>query len=205
MAQPYTGGAVLLYVAFPAQVGAGYLTQSYGQPVFLGTGERAPRVSRRRAYRQLHNDLAGDEPFDFVYSGTSMLVTVRLTRWNELVLQTLEDAPNIPAAAIAPANAGTELLGDVGRMMVTEGAGAQLYVVYDYGASGRLPKPAMVAGLMRPGWHFFSAFLEQDDHDGGTDPNVKPITFRCARVYNPVTGAFVIYDQTIPNLGQAAN
>lgn len=203
MAQPYVGGAIHLFYAFPSIVGV--YGAGVGAPVYIGTGERAPRVSRRRSFRQLHNDLAGDEPFDWCYSGTSMLVTVRLTRWNEPVLQTLEDAPNTPAAALAGQNAGTELVGDVGRLMVTENAAGQLYLVYDYGLVGRAPKLAFTAGGMRPGWHFLAAFLEQDEHDGGTDPNVKPITFRCARVYNPTTGAFVIYDWNIPNLAASVN
>lgn len=128
-----------------------------------------------------------------------MLVTLRLTRWNESVLQVAEDAPNPPAAVVSPPTAGAELLGDVGRLMITEGAASQLYLVYDYGAAGRLPKPAYTTGGMRPGWHFYAAWLEQDDHDGGTDPNVKSLTFRCARFYNPATGAFLIYDWAIPS------
>lgn len=200
MAQPYSAGAQHIYVG----VTQNYYSGSNGQitwqtPLYLGTGERAPRVSRRRAFRPVNNDLAGDEPFDWCMSGTNMLVTVRMTRWDENVLRLVEHAPNpgqglVPTAAVA----GTEFLGDIGRLMVTEATAMGLWLRFAYGVQGVLAKAAFAgnatSGPMRNGWHFFAAFLEQDDHDGGTDPNIKSLTFRCARVYNPSTGSFLIYD-----------
>ena len=206
MAQEYNAGAIHVYIAVTStyySVGNG--TISYATPAYLGTGERAPRVSRRRAFTPVHNDLAGAEPFDYCFSGTNMLVTVRMTRWDENVLRIIEHAAN-PALGLVPtgAVAGTEFLGDIGRLMVTEATAIQLWLRFAYGAQGVLPKPAFAgnaaSGPMRNGWHFYAAFMEQDDHDGGTDPNVKSITFRCARVYDPFTGSFGIYDDDMSGI-----
>ena len=210
MAQVYIAGAIHVYIGVTqSYYSAGNGTITYTTPAYLGTGERAPRVSRRRAFTPVDNDLSGREPFDWIFSGNSMLVTIRMTRWDENILRIIEHAPN-PATGLVPngAVAGTEFLGDIGRLMVTEAVAINLWLRFAYGAQGVLPKAAFagnpLAGPMRNGWHFYAAFLEQDDHDGGTDPNIKSLTFRCARVYNPYTGNFGIYDDDMTGVAGIA-
>lgn len=186
MAQPWTKGAVHVWVG----VGGSHAA------VYLGTGERAPRVSRRRRFAEVPNDLGGQEPFDWSYQGSSALVTVKLTRWNESTLLALEDV-------VGPTNgtdlAGSDAPGDIGALMVTEGLAVPLWIAYSYAPGGLAPQPAM-AGL-RTGWHMYAAWLEgPDDHEGGTDPASVMLIFRCARVYDPSTGAFKLYDRNMSGL-----
>lgn len=185
MATPYVHGAVGLFVQL----------QGMGNPGFLGTCERAPRRTRRRRWAEVRNDLAGEESYDVSYQGSACYVTAKLTRWNEAVLLALENAP---APAVGLDTAGVEPVGAIGTLMMTQGAGVQLWVVHDYGSQGRAPQVAFTGQNMRAGDHYYCAFLEgPDEQEGGTDPASEMLTFRCIRSYNATTGAFTLYDHNV--------
>lgn len=198
MAQPFTRGAVHIFVGATGSGPAG--SSGFGPvsptPIYLGTGERAPRVSIRKRFRDVQNDLGGDEPFDFSYQGRSAIVIVKLTRWNELVLQALETVVGVQPGLDA---GGTDVAGDIGTLMITQGAAVPLWISYSYAPAGVAPQAAF--SNLRNGWHFFAAWLEgPDDHEGGTDPATEALVFRCARVFNPLTGAFLLYDRNMAGL-----
>lgn len=190
MAQPYSHGAVHLWVSI-----------RFSNPFYLGTCERAPRVSRTRKHRDLLNDLGGDEAFDAAYMGSGAFVTAKLTRWNERTLLMIENSafPNTLLDV-----GGTDTIGEIGTLMVTEGQALQLWVQYSYAQGQLAPKAAYnnpISGAMRAGYHFLNAFLDSpDDHDGGTDPATEAIVFRCMRGYNPTTGTLTLYDRDMSGI-----
>lgn len=176
---------------------AGIGTQ--GSPVFIGTGERAPRQMIQRFWSPVFNDLAGDQDsFDDLYEGQRGRVAVRLTRPNYPALLAMQSTPFALGAPVTP---GTDFLGDVGTAMMTEGALYPLWILYDYGASGRFPKAAQILNGLPPGRRWFGARLESpDDETRGTQSNVTDLVWTCKRVYDPVTGRFGLYDTNTAGL-----
>lgn len=192
MAQVYNTGACFVY----AGIGSG------NAPVFVGTGERAPRQRIQRFWSPLFNDLAGDQDsFDDLYQGQRGMVIVRLSRWKQVAVNFLQ---SIPLAAGLPGGTGVDALGDVGTAMVTEGLTFPLWVLYDYGASGRFPKAAFANGAngaMPPGRRWLAARLEgPDDETAGTQPNYLDLVFVCKRVYDSSTGNLSLWDRNTAGL-----
>ncbi len=168
MAQPFCTGPALLYVG----VGPGRA------PVFLGTTEHTPRIIKRKNYKPLFNDLAGQMiPYDKSFQGEDCLVISELTRLNWPVYNRITCAPD--AFGGVP---GMNFPGDMGTLMMTEGGSYFLWVVFPYAA-----KPAFAT--MSPGYRFFSAFLEDADTlaEVGTNPVKVMVAWYCGRVIVPVT------------------
>lgn len=182
MAQPYVRGPILIYC------GVG------GSPTFLGTGERAPRYSLRRSWERVMNDLSGTQiPYDYSYQGCEAFVTCKLTRWNQSVLNNVQDVVSGSAAA------GIMGPGEVGTLMNTEGVAQPLWLQYGYGPGGFAAKPAM-SGLPG-GYKFFSAWLEgPDEHEGGTDPASVTLTWHCVRVPGAQYGQFNLFNTDMSGL-----
>jgi hypothetical protein len=161
-------------------------------PAYLGTGERAPRPSFRPAFEPVMNDLTGSRiPYDWMFEGEEAIVTVRLTRWDEPTLAALQ---NRTGPAGQPR--GVNFANDVGTLMLTEGAAYPLWLLFPFGIPG-IGKPAMIAGGLPQGYHFYAAFLEgPDDRDSlGTNPATVDLTWHCGRVFSS-SGA-----NNIPRLG----
>ena len=190
MAQPFVHGPVHLYVGIGAGGGA-------FAPAYLGTGERAPRYSLRRGWEKVMNDVAGVVlPFDYSYQGIEAFITVKLTRWNEGVLSTIQDTVGNGQGAAHP---GLMNPGDIGSLVNTEGLGMPLWMHYSYGAGGLFAKAAYAT--MPPGYHFYSTFLEgPDDREGGTDPASTLLTFHAIRTYLPSAGAFLLFDSNMTGI-----
>lgn len=181
MAQAYTRGSAHIWVG----------TGSGGTAQYLGTGERAPRVSIRKRFKDVPNDLAGETPYDYSYQGREGFVNVRLTRWNDPVLQAMENVIGVAGGVDA---GGVDGIGNMGALMVTQGQAVPLWVMYSYAPAGVAPQAAFAT--MRNGWHFFAAFLEgPDEHEGGTDPATEGLVFHCVRLFNSATGAFSLFDR----------
>ena len=181
MAQPFVRGPVHVFYAVN------------GSASYLGTGERAPRVAIRRCYAPVNNDLTGVSfPFDYAYEGAECWVTLRLTRWNEVV-QTLIADPVFNTLA------GVDVLGSIGTLMVTEGAARQLWLLFTYGPGSPAVKAAMAT--QPAGFRFPFSFLDQEaSYEGGTDPASVTLSFHCVRGYNPSTGAFGLFDSNMSGL-----
>ncbi len=186
MSQVYVTGAVFAYVGTGTNFG----------PVFLGTGERAPKQRTMRGWEPVFNDLAGTaDPFEELYEGQWAFVTVRLTRWNQGVVDYLQSVPIAPGLVPGGVGPGTDLLGDVGTAMQLENRLFPLWLLYDYGAVGRFPKAAMVGGGMPAGRHYFGTKLESPDEETrGTQANFIDLIWKAKRIYDPSTGAFFLYD-----------
>lgn len=182
MPQPYTRGPVLIYAGVGGSSG----------PLYLGTGERAPRVSRLREFEPVMNDLAGTRvPFDMLAEGQQALITVKLTRWDDAVLQAVE-----ARSSAAPAG-GIAGPGSTGALMIAEGWAFPLWLLYSYGPQGPAAKAAM--GTLRPGFHFFATWLEgPQDGEGGTDPATELLVFHAIEVYTG--GTMSLYDYNLAGL-----
>lgn len=185
MAQLYATGPVYVFCA--VDTGGGLL--------YLGTGERAPRISITPAYRDVQCDLGGEAPFDTMYSGNSGRVTVTLMRYNEAVLRKIEDY-----AASLHLIRGQEDPGEIGSLMLTEGLAYQLVLVFPYAT-----KTAFAD--MPAGYNFLAAYVRgPDDIESGTsNPKKVQITWQCLRKFditnqnNFGAGSFKLYDHNIPN------
>lgn len=188
MAQPYVRGPIGLHV----QIG--------GTIFFLGTGERAPRISIKREYEALRSDIAGTRlGLDQSFQGQEAFVTVKLTRWNETILTRLQDSTG--AFGVTP---GSDNMGDVGTLMVFEGQAFPLWVQFPYGAGQFAAKTAYANptnGAQMGGYHFFAAILEGEQVlEGGTDPASVSLTFHCYRVFSPTTLSLALYDFNMTGL-----
>jgi hypothetical protein len=153
-------------------------------PVFLGTGEKAPRIVFRRSYSPLHNDISGPiVPYDRVDAGKEAFISLVLTRWNEPVLQAIQSTP-FPGRF-----PGKNQQGDRGTLIMTEGAGYPLYLRY-----GNNPlRPGMVNAGLVPGRRFLCAILDGEEvEEPGTDVGKRHIMFYCQSVY--ASGTLALYD-----------
>jgi hypothetical protein len=176
MAQFYSTGPVQLYVG--PNVGAGF------QPVFLGYGRRAPVITGDAVKRPVYCDLGGDAPLDQMYSGETATVQVDLNYWNEPVLQVIRDRGKVAGQPATPGHQGPL---EVGTLMVMEGVGYPLWLVYPYRA-----KPAYAA--MPPGYMFYRASLAPDREEGGTrSERVVHLVWDCMRLFNASTFALDLW------------
>ncbi len=174
MATTYVTGVVSIYCVLG------------GKPLFLGTGEKAPRISTRRSFSPVHNDITGPViQFDKLYAGKEAFVSVVLTRWEEAVLVAIQSGP-FPGR-----DPGSDGPGDDGTLMMTEGAAYPIIVRY---ANFDL-KPGMRAAGLAPGRRFMCATLDGEEvEEPGTDANKKHLMWYCQRLYIPSTGRKVLYD-----------
>lgn len=185
-------GAVAVWVA---PVAAGTL----GTPFFVGHGERAPKEMVRPAWSPVFCDLGGDKiEFDSLFEGEEAFVTVTFTRWNHLVLRACQTRPNGgPTAAGFLGTNGTNAFGDVGSMMMTEGLAYALILQYPYAA-----KPAMLANALPAGRTYSQAWVVGPDEipEQGTVARKIVTVWRGLRAYNPLTGSFTLYTDSVPGL-----
>lgn len=187
MAHPYVRGPIHIFVG----------TGISATPTYLGTGERAPRQSIRREFSPLFNDIGGVSiPFDLSFQGIEAFVTVALTRWNESVLNQIQDVVGNAGGQVDP---GTILDGETGTLMMTENVGQPLWLQYSYGPGQLAPHAAMAD--MPPGTRYLCAFLQgPDELEGGTDPARVMLTWHCLRKYDPSTRKMRLFDRTLAGL-----
>jgi hypothetical protein len=193
VAQPYVSGGVSIFVG---------VASTSGGPVFLGHGERAPRPRVHRHYVPYFSDLGGSRvPFDVAHAGESGSVSVVLDRWNESVLRVIEDAATTGRAGNLGVR-GTNDPGEMGTLMVSEGVAYPLWLRYEF--AGRPTMNIGANGVMRKGWHFLAAFLDQVDdfEDLGLQPHKVLLTWTCLRLFDPTAasttsgyGKFALYDE----------
>jgi hypothetical protein len=156
-AQQWSTGPALIFVG----------TGSGGTPEFLGTAERAPRISHRPFYVPNHNDLAGTAiPLDKQYMGETGTVFADLSRWDEAVMAKICSKPNTQGTR------GENDVGEYGAFMIQEGYAVPLWVQFVYAA-----KSAMSG--MEAGYHYFYSWLESDDKDPGMQAKKGRVAWYC--------------------------
>ena len=161
-------------------------------PVYLGTGQRGPRVKIRRAYSRVFNDLTGPElAFDKIWAGEEALIFVDLTRWNETAYDLAAGRP------FSGGVFGAEPPGSRGTLMMTEGAAFPLIL--------RFPSfdfhPAIRNNLGFAGYRFLAASLEgDDDFETGSGANIRHIAFHCQEIYDPKSNGLALCDFGVEDL-----
>lgn len=194
-ATPQVTGPVLIYVGFPTNP-ANQAGGLFGGTIqFLGTAEKCPRWSNRAAWVPVYNDLGGQSiAADVLYEGNECFVMADMTSWDDAVLQALMARP----FSLTPD--GIDIPGDLGTMMVTEGAAPTLYLTFPYSTRA----PAVRAG-MPAGRRFPAAILESpDDFDSmGTAPRKVRLLWHCYRVaqaIGPQGMTWLLYDSNVAGL-----
>lgn len=174
MAQPFVTGPCHLFLGLGA----------LGQPLYLGTGERAPWIEIKAEWEPLFNDLGGTKvPIDEAYEGEHGFVGVDLTRWNESVYQLATSRTRHDLQR------GLDLSSDIGTLMVHEAAAYPLWVAFPYNS-----KPAYAS--MPPGYRFLRAhLLGPDRHEPqGTAPKKVRCLWHCLRALTSAVGTLTLYD-----------
>lgn len=187
MAQLWVTGPAHIYFAFPNGSGG------QNTPVYFGTCEDAPYIEIIPHYEDVRNSIGGTVPFDKSYQGELALIDLDLNRYNEGVYATLAARPRAGAGG---GPRGTNVAGDVGTLMLTEGFCTGVYVKFDYGAAGAAPKQAFIGGGMPFGYHFpFCVPAGPDKLKGlGTTPRKTNVMLFALRGFNPATQTFTLYD-----------
>ena len=199
MALPYVTGPVAVYVA------AG---QSEPRPVFLGHGTKAPVVTLRQRYKDIHTDFSGSgEPFDAALDSTSALVKVELVRYNENVLAAIQSYGNTTNTGVR----GIMQPGEIGSLVGIDRIAYPLWLVFPYALKavfnavvGGLPRPNAIP----PGLRFPLAFLDMGDEleQGSSQPRKIRLTWRCLRKLDTTQsnafgrGALLLYDTNVNGL-----
>ncbi len=94
----------------------------------------------------------------------------------------------------AGAAPGIDPFGSRGTLIGAEGYGHALILQFPYGnaAAGH---PAMISAGMPTGYRMILATLENDDdYEGGTEPNKLHLMWHCIEAWFPSTGIFGLYD-----------
>lgn len=152
------------------------------------------------------NDLGGEAPFDAIYSGESARITVDLNRFNTPLLRSIEARSR--SATFPGAVGGFDAPGQVGTLMVTEGASFQLLLHFPF--SAKAPFLGAVGpnsgGPMIQGYRFFAAYLDPESVQGGSASVLKyHLSFECLRVFSPTAsgvgfGSFALYDTDVSSV-----
>lgn len=178
MATPFASGPVDVW----AGVGAG------GAPLFLGHGERGPRIRIRRNYRDVFSDPGGDAvPFDRANQGEMAVVSISLTRWNERTYRVMAAATTTGAGGNL-GNRGQQDPGELGSLMIAEGLAYELWLRFPFTA-----KTVYAAAGQPAGYHFWRAMLDQEDDLDDLGPKARRLglVWTCLRSFDVgVSNAF---------------
>lgn len=188
MAQLYTTGPCHFYVG------------PLAAPVYLGTAEESPDLQLFPTYKEVQNSIGGvGIPFDRAYQGEFAVCVANLNRFNAPVYQAMA---NRPGTFLKNTALGTNTIGDIGSLMLTEGLAYAVWLLFSFGAFGPAPKPVMVSNGMLPGYRFFAGMLLGPDKLAplGTLPKKLGLSFGFLRVFNPAQGTFSLYDNNVAGL-----
>jgi hypothetical protein len=172
MAQIFTSGPCPIYVGGGASA----------TPLFLGHAEKFPRIALRPRFSDVFCDLSGQSvAYDVSYDGEDATVTADIVRWNEAAYTIIADRAKTNTAAAT--NRGTNGFGEIGTMMMTEGVGYPLYLIFPFTA-----KPAYAS--QPRGYRFWCSFLQgPDDFELGSTARKLRLSWRCIRQIRPASGA----------------
>jgi hypothetical protein len=128
----YCTGPVHVFVRVPYSGASPFLPNGLlagsEQIGYLGTTEVAPEIDWVNVYRPVFNAIGGEMvPFDHMYQGTVVQVRLDLERRSETVLDALVNVPNMGRGFVA--DDGDRAVGDVGKLMVSNGRGFEMWLV----------------------------------------------------------------------------
>lgn len=185
MAQIYCTGAVHIYVGTKGAGGGA------GVPKYLGTGRVAPESNVRREYEPVMNDVGGSKiPIEMLSEGRQATTVVDLTRWNQNVINALEEIRSNGNAAL-----GTDLNGDIGAAMILEGYSYATWLVYPF--SNKVAYQNVASGAMPKGVKFLASWGTEFIRRGGTKANEYHISLQHLPIYDGKTGSMKLYTYDI--------
>lgn len=195
MANLYVTGPVHIYVSLPPGInhsGSGvadptaYPTTLY----YLGTGQQPPVLDIIPVYSPVANDIGGDQiPIDDQYMGKVGGATVTLSRWNEYVLNLLD---NIPASIPTDSARGADGAQDTGTLMQFEGATFHAWYHFPY-----YSKVYGTLYNMPAGYHALACVQRPWQISPGTQAKRRLFSVEWKRVYKPSDGTFKLFDHTM--------
>jgi hypothetical protein len=157
-----------------------------GQPKYLGTAERAPRIRVRPAWHPVFNDIGGDQiPFDVQYMGEEAFISADLTRWDEEVYKSI--AHRLGNVRGADNNEA------VGTLMLLEGKTHEVYVKFPYTSK------AAFAGMPQ-GYHFVACILEGPDELDPLGTVARKINLMWHAIRKYAGGHWTLYDHEVGGL-----
>jgi len=163
------------------------------RPVYLGTCEDTPQVDFDPAYVPLHQpEFGSTHPSDRLLDGEEGTIVLDLTHYSEWVY--------FCAAAMGAAGAlnrfaprGTMAEGHTGSLVVAEGVGLPVYLVFPYAA-----KAVFALNGMPPGYRFFCCVLTSHSLSNlSTKPRKVRLVFRAVRLGVAGTGITGLYDHNV--------
>lgn len=198
-AQLYSTGPVDVYVYHPLD----------STISFLGHGERAPSIDHQPSYADVHCDLGGQVPIDRIYSGEMLRVGVDLVRYDYAVVQRLHDHKRrlVNPVAAQATYAGQEYPGDIGTLMLTEGAYHILYLKFR-----NAPKTPFANNSMPKGYRIYRALMDPSSvTSGSTTAHKVRVAWSCYRKLDMTApsntfgnGLFTLYDHVMDELNNVA-
>lgn len=152
-------------------------------PIFFGWGETAPEPEFLPEYEPIMSDLGGSrKEHDRLYEGQDARVTVTMTIWKEIILQSMM------AFTKSTSPPGLDGGGDIGTIMQAEKRSFQLWLRFPYAV-----KPFMQSAQMVAGYHFYGAMLDGPIRRGpGTKVNKIMLSWFCGRPI--INGFYACYD-----------
>jgi hypothetical protein len=174
-----------IYIGFKSANGS-LVTYSY-----FGTCEMVPNYEERKNFGSVMNALSGSIlPFDELYQGSDWVVTMQLTRYDELVAQALKTAP-FPLVTATP---GGDSRLSRGSLMYNRFAVEVVVVNTFFGTANGLPDDL-------PGYRFYiGLYMGSNPSPGGTLANNLGVSFLCRNLFDPLTRGFAVYTNILPPL-----
>lgn len=149
------------------------------KPLLLGYGEHGVSIDIEPVMDPVHADIGGKRiPTDEMFMGETATVKAMLTVLNWEVLELAMKRPFSKAAA--GGTNGTFGYGDVGTLMVAEGATYNLYIRFPYSQVPDAHVPAFFGGVI-DGYRFLHAYLASGPIEASGTAAKIPATFRCLR------------------------
>jgi hypothetical protein len=184
----------IIYTTGPAHI---FSVIPRGGTFYLGTCEEKPRIVIRRRGRPVRNDIAGEVPMDLSYMGQEAIIGLDLTRFNEPIVALIDSYPITAAGVGGGGPRGTDLIGDIGTLMVTEGANIGIIIQFPYSAFA----PFGGVNAMPPGYFFpFCMPIPEEPLEVGTQARITHLMFHAIRGYTPANGNQLLYTTTLPAL-----
>jgi hypothetical protein len=183
-AQPYVTGPPAIWVG----VGTAFA------PLFLGTVEGELDQQYSVEYGEMYNSLRGQKPFDYEYYGESVVIGVTVTRYVEAVMQAIESVP------FPNGTRGNNPFGSMGTLMIFEGGGYPLWILYPYGPQTVMPGAKAAYNTQEPGRRYLAAWKVGETIKGGTQGKKAFIMFQVEQVFNPTTYGYTLFDNNMSGL-----
>lgn len=185
MAQLYCVGPCAIHVGIP--VGGGLQGKT---KAFLGHCEDAPQVQLRPASEPVFCSLGGVKvPFDKSFQSEEGFISLDLTRYNQLIVDRIRQRAAFSTTPVSQPGFFTS--DDMGTLMIQENAAFEVWLVFPYAIH-----PAMAAGGMMPGYHFWACDPCGPDDLGplGTRARKEHLAFHAIPKYDYATGRLTLYD-----------